>query len=172
MNTDKYINDIDLGRFNLFLQGNGSAKARTFYHMDNLPSIEEMFPDHIYYAILHRKNPGTHVGHWVLLTKFDEGVFEYFDCLGEEMPFELQVILDNYSELNSIPVELIESRRKLMAKTNFICGKWVMFRLMTLPNTLKEFYTFLGKVTGKKMTPDALVNFVVNIPYKEKILHP
>lgn len=163
MNTDKYINDVDLGRFNLFLQGN--AQVQTFYHVDNLPSIEEMFPDHIYYAIMYKKNPDSVIGHWVLLLRWSLDVFEYFDCLGSSTPPEVQSILDDYSELNSIPIQLIESRRQLMHKQNYICGKWVIFRLMTIPQSLGQFYSFFDKIKTK-MTPDTLVNFVVNIPFK------
>ena len=166
MNTDKYINDVDLERFNLFLQG--KTKAQTFYSVDNLPPLEDMFPEHIYYAILHKKNPGSNVGHWVLLIRWKEDVFEYFDCLGVLAPQEVRDILDDYSEMHSTPLRLIESGRPLMGKNNHICGKWVIFRLMTIPHTLAEFYSLFDHISRKKkgLSPDSIVNFIVNIPFK------
>lgn len=165
MNTDKYIDDLDLSRFNLFQQGNSTAK--TFYYTDDLPPLEDLFPDHIYYAILHKKNQGSDVGHWVLLVRWDDLTFEYFDCLGDAAPIEVVTMLDNYSELNSQPINLIESGRQLMNRNNFICGKWVMFRIMTLPNTLPQFHKFIDMITAKKkVTADAVVNFMINIPFK------
>ena len=167
---DKYINDVDLRRFNLFLQGN--TRAQTFYYMDDLPSVDTMFPDKVYSAILHKRNPEGNVGHWTLLIKWDENTFEYFDCLGDRAPIELQNVLDDYSELYSKPLKLHESGRQLMGKHNYICGKWVIFRLMTIPRKLDEFYRFFDVLTkgpkGKqKVSPDAIVNFIVNIPNLE-----
>lgn len=163
---DRFINDIDLERFNLFLQGD--SKAQTYYNIDNLPPLHDMFPDHVYYAILHKKNPGTEVGHWVLLIKWDDQHFEYFDCLGHQAPQALKNALDDYSELYSLPINLTESGRVLMGKNNFICGKWVIFRLMCIPKDIRAFYKFFDTICNPKkgLTPDSIVNFVVNIPFK------
>lgn len=163
-NTDKYINDLDLTRFNLFQLGNNSGK--TFYDTDDLPPLEELFQDHVHYAILHKKNPGTEVGHWVLLVRWSDTTFEYFDCLGFRAPLEVMAMLDDYSELHSQPLTLIESGRQLMNINNFICGKWVMFRIMTLPNDLNTFYKFIDRITSKKVSADTVVNFMINIPFK------
>lgn len=166
MNTDKYLNDIDLTRFNAFLQG--STTTPTFHYVDNLPPLSELFPDHVYYAILFKKNIGTDIGHWVVLIKWDERTYEYFDCLGTPAPQEVRDILDDFSELTSLPIVLLESGRQLMAKNNFICGKWVIFRLMTIPHSIKAFHNFIDVLTrGKKVRADDIVNFIVNIPFKE-----
>jgi hypothetical protein len=57
-----------------------------------------------------------------------------------------------------------------MATNGTICGKWVMFRLMCLPNTIKQFHSFFDVIIPRKsrLTPDSIVNFIVNIPYAYK----
>ena len=163
---DKYINDADLFRFNQFLKGPGSE----VYHEigPNLPSVEEMFPEHVYYAILFRRNPNSTVGHWVVLIKFSDTVFEYFDCLGDPVPQPVIERLEEYAQGGEITLQ--RNSRSLMARDGIICGKWVMFRLMCLPNGIAKFNAFFDSLLGKKrkMTADAIVNFVVNIPYAEK----
>lgn len=156
---DRYISDADLFRFNIFLKGPGSD---TFYYIDDLPSIDEMFPENVYYAILFKKNPGSTIGHWVCLIKFSEDVFEYFDCLGKPPPDAVYEALSQYGN-----VTLQQSHRPLMAPNGIICGKWVMFRIMCLPNTIKQFHSFFDSIIPRKsrLTPDAVVNFIINIPY-------
>jgi hypothetical protein len=139
---DRYISDADLFRFNNFLKGPGSD---TFYYLDNLPSIEEMFPEHVYYAIIFKRNPGSDIGHWVCLIKFSDNVFEYFDCLGKHAPNEVYDVLSRYGD-----VTLNQSHRQLMATNGTICGKWVMFRLMCLPNTIKQFHSFFDVIIPRK----------------------
>lgn len=156
---DRYVNDADLFRFNQFLKGPGSD----VYHEigDGLPSIEEMFPDHVYYAILFKRNPSSPVGHWVVLIKFSDNTFEYFDCLGQPVPKEVLQRLEEYSP----EVVLHRNSRSLMAPDGVLCGKWVMLRLLALPHPLREFNAFFDR--KGKLTPDQVVNFLINIPYAE-----
>lgn len=158
---EKYINDIDLSRFNNFLQGD--SPASTFYYMDDLPSLESLFPEHVYYAILFKKNPGSEVGHWVCLIQISDTDFEYFDCLGGPLP---QEIVDLFTGRHA---NVHHSKKPFMARDNYICGKWVMFRIMCLPNDLATFTAFVEKLTNRrKITPDSIVDFIINIPYGEK----
>ena len=168
MDENKYINDVDLSRFNSFLQGPSSA--HTFYRLDELPPIEDLFPEHIYYAFIFIQPPGTNIGHWTSLIKFDELKFEYFDCLGAPTPPELLDALEVYSSTRGGSVQLDESHRPLMARDGYICGKWCIFRVMCLPRSIKAFHSFFKDLVGKKkgITPDSIVDFVINIPYGEE----
>lgn len=149
-----YISDIDLSRFNHFLQGQNAQK--TFYRVDNLPTIDEMFGDETYHAVLFKQWPGQTVGHWVVLIKFTDTHFEYFDCLGDPPPPEVYSCLEEYGD-----VTLDFTSRSLMGKENTVCGKWVMFRLFCLPANLEKFLEFFK---SWKKSPDSMVSFLVNLP--------
>jgi hypothetical protein len=71
---EEYVNDADLFRFNSFLKG----PVGGVYHEigPDLPSLEDLFPENAYYAILFKRNPDKVVGHWVVLIKFSDTVFE------------------------------------------------------------------------------------------------
>lgn len=152
---DKYISNFDLGRFNMFLRQNESLE--TFYYINDLPSLEEMFSDEKYYAILFKQWPGEEIGHWVLLIKFTETRFEYFDCLGDSPPQEVINLLES----QGFDVNLDCTSRKLMDRNGTICGKWCMFRLLCIPNNLQKFLKFIDSFKGK---PDTIVNFIMNLP--------
>lgn len=165
---DKLISDADLFRFNTFLKG---PTGSTFYTIDEtLPPIEDLFPEHVFYAILFQKTPSSTIGHWVVLIQHDEKIFEYFDCLGNEVPLVVLDRLNLYGRINNINPILHRNSRSLMAKDGVICGKWVMFRLMTLPNSLEKFNAFIKGLVGKRkgFTADMVVNFLINIPVGEK----
>jgi hypothetical protein len=168
---DKLISDADLSRFNGFLKG---PTGGTYHAIDDsLPSIEELFPDHVYYAILFKTVPNSVVGHWVCLIRFSDTRFEFFDCLGDPPPSVVLDRLREYGLLQGIAPVLQRNSRSLMSKTGTICGKWVMFRLLSLPNSLEKFNTFIKTIVGKRkgLSADAIVNFLINIPVGEKSSH-
>ena len=165
---DKLISDADLSRFNGFIKG---PTGGTYYVIDDsLPSIDELFQGHVYYAILYQAHPSSAIGHWVCLIKFSDTVFEYFDCLGNPPPPILLELLEGYGRLHEITPTLHRNSRSLMDKRGSICGKWVMFRILALPNTLESFNAFIKVLVGKRkgLTADMIVNFLVNIPVGEK----
>ena len=169
---EKYVSDSDISRFNNFLKGPGSD---VFYRVGpDMPMIEEIFHDHVYYTVLFKENTDSPVGHWVCLIKISETQFEYFDCLGNSVPMEVGALLRDYKDRNGLPeIELYSTDRSLMAPTGYICGKWTMLRIMTLPSSLKEFIgffdTLVGKVSRKgKPTRDQVVDFLISIPYGYK----
>lgn len=171
MDPDKLISNFDLNRFNRFLRGNN--RFPTFFHIDELPSIDTMFAEDVYYVILYQDMLDEDVGHWVTLIKWDENTFEYFDCLGDPVRDQVLDRLNEYSEQHNLKVELIEAKREIMDRDNFICGKWTMFRILTLPKTLKEFYNFFDMLTTKrgkkKIHPDDIVDFVISLPYEPEV---
>ena len=152
---DKLISNTDLARFNSFLQG--YTGQNTYYFVDNLPSLDTIFAENVYYAFLFKKWPGQTVGHWVALIKFEEDHFEYFDCLGEKPP---QEVLNLFEQVPG-PITLDYTSRSLMAPNNTICGKWCIFRTFCLPAGLGDFIKLFS---SWKKTPDSLVDFVVRIP--------
>jgi hypothetical protein len=164
---EEYVNDADLFRFNSFLKG----PVGGVYHEigPDLPSLEDLFPENVYYAILFKRNPHSVVGHWVVLIKFSDTVFEYFDCLGDPVPQPVLQRLEEYGLMHNVQPQLHRSSRSLMTRDGIICGKWVMFRLC-LPNSLAKFNAFFDTLLGKrsKLKPDDIVNFVINIPYDVK----
>lgn len=156
----KYISDIELERFNTF-QRTYDFNEPTYYLMSELPSIDRMFAsDDIYYVFLFIENPKSQVGHWTVLIKWSENVFEYFDCLADPTPTELEQRIQEYSDAMDAPTTLITLNKPLMDRKNWICGKWCMFRIMTMPHTLDEMKAFFDKVS---ITPDTLVDFTINL---------
>ena len=165
---EKLISDADLSRFNGFIKGPTGGT----YHVidDSLPSIEALFPDHVYYAILFKTVPSSTIGHWVTLIRYSDTTFEYFACLGDPPPPVVLDRLQDYGLLQGVTPILHRNSRSLMAKNGTICGKWVMFRLLTLPNSLEQFNAFIKALVGKRkgFTADTIVNFLINIPVGEK----
>lgn len=154
---EKYISNLDLARVNIFLRQEISLED--YHRISALPTLEELFRGDRYYAILFKEWPGESVGHWVVLIKHDEYRYEYFDCLGDPVPDEVTALFSNTGK----NVLLETTSRKLMHPKGTICGKWVMFRLLCLPNNLQAFLKFIDSFRGK---PDSLVEFVINLPMK------
>ena len=169
---DKLISDADLSRFNGFIKG---PTGGTYYVInDSLPTIEELFPEHVYYAILFKTTPNSTIGHWTCLIRFSDTVFEFFDCLGDPPPPVVVDRLREYGLLQGITPVLQRNSRSLMAKTGTICGKWIIFRIMALPASIEKFNAFLTALVGKRkgLTADSIVNFLINIPVGEKSSAP
>lgn len=151
---ESLISNLDLRRFNTFLRG---EPGKDYWVIDDsLPPLDVLFAGSNYYQILFKPNPGSAVGHWVVLIKFDETEYEYFDCLGDEVPPQVLKLF----ECPPFDIWLSRSGRSLMAKNGTICGRWVIFRLFCLPNPLGDFLTFFRN----RKDPDKLVRFIVNIP--------
>lgn len=163
---NKYINDSDLHRFNSFLQGDWGN--RPYYDVRDLPPLEELFAGPIYYAILYLSNPTTAVGHWCVLVKHSEqGEYEYFDCLGLPPPQQVINLFQQAAENKTShrALKLSWLKEPLMSKTGILCGKYVMMRLQTLPNSLDEFYALVKKLSSVMESPDHLVDTLIKMPF-------
>lgn len=160
--TTKYISNKELGRFNLFYRPTDYPGIPDYYFLDSLPHLDEIFghPD-VFYTFVFIKYPRSNVGHWCLLIKLDDTNFEWFDCLGKPVPDMLAVRLEEYANDHGIIVDLHGCKKAFMAEDNWICGKWCMFRVMTLPNSLEEFAAKIEQIRDV-MEPDELVDFTVN----------
>lgn len=159
--TSKYISNFELERFNLFYRPTQQATP-DLYLINSLPHLDEVFanPD-VFYTFVFINYPGKSVGHWCLLIKNSQNEFEWFDCLAQPIPEVLKVRLDEYANDHGIVINLLSYKQPLMHRKNWICGKWCMFRVMTLPNNQEKFQRKLTKLK-QVMGLDDLVDFVVN----------
>lgn len=159
---NKYISNKELARFNLFYRPTTAGNAPDFVFLNSLPPLAEIFqsPD-VFYTFVFQEHPGQSVGHWCLLIKIDDKRFEWFDCLAQPVPLQLKERLNEYSGITGRPVSLFSFDEAVMARRNWICGKWCMFRVMTLPRSPEEFQKKLKKLSQVTVLDD-LVDFTVN----------
>ena len=160
--SSKYISNRELERFNLFYRPTAPGTAPDFVFLNSLPSLAEIFQNpSVFYTFVFQEHPNKRVGHWCLLIKIDDAHFEWFDCLAQPVPSQLRDRLNEYAEGLGFEIALFSLQEPLMSKTNWICGKWCMFRVMTLPNSPEAFHTKLGRL--REVTSlDDLVDFTVN----------
>ena len=160
---DKYISDVDIDRFSRFL---GIDKDVIVFESDiqSGQDIDAMFEGtNAYFCVLFKENPNPDdpVGHWTCLIKFNDTHYEYFDCLGNPVPENIiQAVIEVGGE------ELSCLTTNLMDLDGIICGKWVISRVLALPNTLEDYSSFfLNKTKG--MRPDEVISLLFNLPIQE-----
>ena len=159
--TSKYISNKELGRFNLFYRPT-TLPNPDYIKLDELPPLDVIFDDpDVFYAFIFIKYEWRDVGHWCLLIKHAHDHFEWFDCLAKPVPEQLKYRIEEYCQIHDMQVSLFSFSRPLMHRDNWICGKWCMFRVMTLPKTPIEFTEKIEQIE-EVMTPDELVDFTVN----------
>lgn len=159
--STKYISNNELHRFNLFYRPT-SHVIPDYYELHHMPSIDEVFHHaDVFYTFVFIRNPKSSIGHWCLLIKYDDSTFEWFDCLNDPIPELLAKNFDDYSNKYNIKLTLHSTNTPFMHRKNWICGKWCMLRVMTLPNNLGKFTKKIAELS-KVMKPDDLVDFVVN----------
>lgn len=156
---DRYISNRDLARFSIGQRLTGVLPLDPgYHHIDELPPLDVIFADpEVYYAFIFIEHSGKEVGHWVLLIKWSEEQYEYFDCLADPIP---KTVNDLFEGRNCV---VDSCNQALMNRKGIICGKWCMFRVSTLPHNLSQFYAMFKHW---KREPDELVDFIVNIPEK------
>ena len=120
--------------------------------LDRIRDGEEIFGEHRHSRMLFLENPGTDIGHFTLLTDFGDHI-EYFDSRAGKPPQEILNL--------GKPVQGI--RTALQGPTTYTCGKWCILRYLSLPSPLGEFCEIF---LGKKMTPDNVVNILINLKVK------
>lgn len=160
--TSKYISNVELGRFNLFYRPT-QEPVPDYLHLDSLPRLDEVFnhPD-VFYTFVFINYPGQKVGHWCLLIKIDDHTFEWFDCLAKPTPQILIDRLNEYANEHDVVVRLSTMKEAVMSRKNWICGKWCMLRVATLPHSPEVFQdalTKFRKVMPLDEIPDLFMNF-------------
>ena len=159
--SSKYISNKELGRFNLFYRPT-TLPNPDYIMLDELPPLDVIFQDpDVFYTFVFIKYKRKDVGHWCLLIKHSHDDFEWFDCLAKPPPYQLVQRIEEYCDIHNTMVSLLRHREPLMSPDNWICGKWCMFRVMTLPKTPEEFTDKIEQIR-EVMQPDELVDFTVN----------
>lgn len=160
---DQYVTDVDISRFSQFLNLDRDAIR---YEVDIITGndILNLFENtNAYFCVLFKQDPNPRkvVGHWTCMIKHNDEVYEYFDCLGDPVP---ENIINAFRQLGV--QELQYSDKELMNRNGIICGKWVISRVLALPNSLDSYVNFfLENIKG--MTPDEVINMLFNLPVEE-----
>ena len=100
-------------------------------------------------------DPNDEVGHFVLITHLDNENLEYFDSFGNNP----QVQVEELARRNGMKV--VKSSVKLQNEKSFICGKYCILRLRSLPTPLNEFIKILSK--NEVFSPDQLVDKLIRL---------
>ena len=166
---DKYISNVDLERFSRFLNLDTDA---IMYESDiqTGDDVHRLFENtNAYFCVLFKENPnpGQDVGHWTCLIKHSEGSYEYFDCLADDIPDNILKAI-NEADAHSV----CTMKRALMDRRGIVCGKWVISRILALPNNLRQYSDFFftqvkfNKSKGIK-SPDDVLNLLLNLPISD-----
>lgn len=153
MKKELYMSNRDLEYF----MNSQAYNTNNVFIEEEITSIHELFTADNIHAILFLKNEGTDIGHWVLLSKIDDYMLEYFDCLGYGPRPHLANIIINDG------FECLYSDVKLMNENGSICGKYVISRIMSGDTDLK---TYVDMLTNNKLYyPDDIIDAMYRFNY-------
>lgn len=124
----------------------------------NFNSFDEIFKNN-YSIILFIPNPKQNegenlnledqIGHFTLFTNFDDENVEFFDSFAKEPPSIIKEICQRFNK------NLILNKTKLQSDKSYICAKYCLARMQSLPTSLKVFTKILR---SSKYSPDYIIN--------------
>lgn len=147
-----YINNLDLESF---AEWYTDGKQQHVFHMEDITSIDQLFEGERFFVFIFLKKPDSDVGHWVLLIKYNETEYEYFDCLANENPSELVKLFNDHVEKTDLEIDVYKLDKAIMSRDEILCGFYCIQRLMCLELNPKEYQNFMLKEIG--MDPDAFI---------------
>ena len=156
MNIEKLVSNHDIENF---VKSQNLSHNCIFFE-NKITSITNLFPGSNTFAIIFLFNPGTEIGHWVLMTNHStktKRLVEYFDCLGNLPPKSIIKLceIERY--------ELYFLDKPLMASNGILCGKYCISRIMSKDTPLDLYYEMLK--TNKKFTADELIDAMYRLQY-------
>ena len=96
------------------------------------------------------------IGHFTLLSLLDEKTVEFFDSLAGEIP----EIVKDFALHNNLSIKSLKN--PLQSKKSYICAKYCISRMQSLPLSLKNYEDLLRN--HKVLSPDEIIHFL----YKNK----
>lgn len=116
-------------------------------------SIIIFIPSPTFDESLGHDNPNN-IGHFTLLTNFDDKNIEFFDSFGKEPPSVIKNLCEKFDK------HLITNNIQLQGNNTYICAKYCLSRMQSLPTPLKDYVKILK--SADKLTPDYIINNLYN----------
>lgn len=160
VNTPPYsIEDIH----NVF-QNHVKDIGNSVRHIDEIVSLnynlENIFSSRFSIIIfLPNNDPSINVGHFVLLSHLDDDTLEYFDSFAQEVP----EIIQELAKRNDLKIRI--NKVKLQNEKSFVCAKYCLLRMQSLPTHLNDFIKILK--SNRELTPDQIVDNLIKSLYKK-----
>lgn len=121
-------------------------------------TIDDIFKNN-YSIILFIPNPNyddtndidnpNNIGHFTLFSNLDDKTVEFFDSFGQQPPDIIKVICKKFN------LNLITNKIQLQNNSSYICAKFCLSRLYSLPTSLSDYVKIL---TSSKYEPDVIIN--------------
>ena len=155
-----------------------NALILRYSELSKYPTLHDLLPEVKSYAILlYEDSPSR--GHWVCVSRPEEGVAEYFDSYGGYpdapltwTPLERRQQLGAGKPMLSMlfdntPEEVIYNKVKYQKESNGVnnCGRWCVLRILKMLKgmNLAQFHEFVKKQSKKmKLTPDLMVTVLID----------
>ena len=155
-NPNSALNSADI---QAFLSSQFHDMSDFLIDLPRMRAGETVFGPNRHSRILFLENPGTDIGHFTLITEFENHI-EWFDPRAGQPPQEL------YDFAKSLGKGLVGLSRKhpLQGSTTYVCGKWCILRYLSLPTDLGEFCAIF--LNTKKMSPDSVVDKLIHLKIK------
>ena len=127
-------------------------------HLDVLEgmnyNLDQIFQNR-YSIILFLPHPVEEIGHFVLLTHLDNSSLEYFDSFANPPSPQVQELAKRNG------MKIVKSSEKLQHEKSFICGKYCILRMKSLPTPLSDFIKILSQ--NKVFSPDQVVDKLIRL---------
>ena len=153
-NPDSALSSSDIVGF---LTGRFHSMENFILPLEMLTPGGDPFGPNRHSRILFLTNPGSNIGHFVLLSDMGD-CYEYFDPRGNPPPDPvLKFAAGKTICWLSSPLQSPES---------FLCGHWCIQRYLSLPTPLD---TFAGLFLDKKnRTPDEVMSSLIRVKTREE----
>ena len=111
--------------------------------------LERIFGNR-YFTVIFLTNPNSQIGHFTLLSHISDTELEFFDPLANPVP----PLINQLCQVNQM--RLITNQIAVQSKKSFVCGKWVLSRILSIPTPLQDFINIYTQ--RKKFSPDEMVD--------------
>lgn len=118
---------------------------------------ETVFGENRHSRMLFLENPGTTIGHFTLLTEWEDHI-EWFDSRAGLPP---QEVVELATAMGRKLVG-VSPRGALQEPTSYTCGKWCILRYLSLPTDLDEFCKIFLE-NGRDFHPDSVVDKLIHL---------
>ena len=130
----EFIEELDYNLSNIF---NKNFSVILFIKS---PAFDETLPNDV----------EGNIGHFVLLSQLTDNKLEYFDSLAGEIP----EIVKKLADINRM--EIISMSKPLQTRESYICAKYCISRMQSLPLSLTLYQNLLRN--HKTMSPDEIIH--------------
>lgn len=121
--------------------------------LQHIQNLDQLFGQR-FFCYVFSTIPGENIGHFTLLSHIEYEKIEYFDSFAR-VPDEVKEFVERLN------LKCIHLNKPLQNKNSFLCGKWCMMRLSSIPTSLDIFYNIFS--TNNIFTADQMVDKLIQV---------